>query len=189
MNKINNIYAEIKILNNKTERIKTNQDQKHKMGTNQDPKRRIQALDKLKEIEYIRNTKNRELNEIDPNINYNGIRHIDVFSSLIAEVWYRSCCLSNNKNDNNDEDMGKLLDDDDEDNIEDDKVTRNVHKNKYYTKYNDSKDIVIKALEIIEFNLECKTRLNEIYKKYNNDEFVKELLFNLHHKKILNLLK
>ena len=46
------------------------------------------------------------------------------------------------------------------------------------------KDIDILGLEIIKFNLEKKRRLNEIYKEYYNEEFIKELLLKLYEKNI-----
>jgi len=46
------------------------------------------------------------------------------------------------------------------------------------------KDIDILGLEIIKFNLEKKRRLNEIYKEYYSEEFIKELLLKLYEKNI-----
>jgi hypothetical protein len=46
------------------------------------------------------------------------------------------------------------------------------------------KDIDILGLEIIKFNLEKKRRLNEIYKEYYSEKFIKELLLKLYEKNI-----
>ena len=59
-----------------------------------------------------------------------------------------------------------------------------------YPKINEKKinfhetDLYIIALEIVQFNLQKKLRLKEIYKEYYSEDFVKELLAELYNKNI-----
>ena len=48
----------------------------------------------------------------------------------------------------------------------------------------ENKSLEIKALEIINFNLEQKNKLNKIYELYHSDYFVKQILIKLFEAKI-----